>query len=65
MKQISIICKMANPVTAITELLSEAVLDIRDLNFKQLGSDGVLSLIADSTVNLTLRVEEKQARSGI
>ena len=47
MKQISIICKSANPVTEITELLSEKGLDIRDLSYLSLGSDGILSLVAD------------------
>ena len=47
MKQISIICKTPNPVTDITELLSDNGLDIRDMNFRKLGGDGVISLIAD------------------
>ena len=47
MKQISIICKSVNPVTEITEMLSEKGLDIRDLSYQLLGSDGVLSLVAD------------------
>jgi len=47
MSQLSIICHSANPLTEVTELLSEHGLDIRNLNFQQLGSDGVLTLVAD------------------
>jgi len=46
-KQISVICHTENPVTEVTELLSAEGLDIRDLNFQQLGQDSLLSVTAD------------------
>jgi len=46
MKQISVICKKANPVTEVTELLSENGIDIRDLVFQQMGADAILTLLA-------------------
>jgi hypothetical protein len=55
MKQISIICKNANPVTEITELLSSNGIDIRDINFQKMGSDAILTLVAsDDDQCLTL-----------
>ena len=47
MKQISVICHTANPITEVTELLSAEGLDIRDLKFQQLGQDSILSVTAD------------------
>ncbi len=49
MKQISIICKSSNPVTEVTELLSNHGIDIRDLNFQKLGNDSILNLVADDS----------------
>jgi hypothetical protein len=45
MKPISIICKRADPVTEVTELLSNRGIDIRDLNFIKVGSDAILTLL--------------------
>ncbi|MGK0499738.1 MAG: hypothetical protein ACJAYG_001380 [Oceanicoccus sp.] len=47
MKQISIICGTANPVTEVTELLSEHNIDIRDLSFQRLGHDSIINLVVD------------------
>ena len=58
MKQITVICKAnANPVTAITELLSSHQVNIEGFDFNQSGEDAYLSIsVSDYDTSLSLLV---------
>ncbi len=46
-KQISIVTKQADPVTAITEILGAAGINLLNLSHQQMGEHGFISLIAE------------------
>ncbi len=55
MKKMSIVCRDANALTNITELLSHAGIDIRDIDFQQLGEDAIVNLVvADEDQSLAV-----------